>query len=73
MIDILKTIGEGFITFIIWIASNIVSILTLLFAFIVMIFVYCCVKISHMTEEEIEKFLEEENKKKENKKGEKEK
>ena len=68
MIDILKTIGEGFITFIIWIASNIVSILTLLFAFIVMLFIFCSVKIAHMTEEEIEKFLEEENKKKNKKK-----
>lgn len=73
MIDIFKSIGEGFITFFIWIAANIVSILTLLFAFIVMVFIFCGVKISHMTEKDIEKFLEEENKKKENKKGNKEK
>lgn len=73
MIDIFKSIGEGFITFFIWIAANIVSILTLLFAFIVMVFIFCGVKISRMTKKDIEKFLEEENKKKENKKGNKEK
>jgi len=73
MIDIFKTIGEGFVTFVIWIAANIVSILTLLFAFVIMVFIFCGVKIAHMTEEEIEKFLEEEKKKKENKKGNKEK
>ncbi len=72
MIDILRLIGEGFVTFIIWIVSNIVSILTLLFAFLVMVFIFCGIKISNMTEEEIEKFLEKEEKKK-NKKGSKEK
>lgn len=73
MIDVCKSIGEGFVTFIIWIISNIVSILTLLFAFLVVVFIFCGIKISNMTEDEIEKFLEEENKKKENKKGKKEK
>ena len=68
MIDILRAIGNGILTFAIWLASNIVSILTLVFAFFVMIFIYCGVKISKMTEEEIEKFLEEENKKKNKKK-----
>ena len=68
MIDILRAIGNAILTFAIWLASNIVSILTLVFAFFVMIFVYCCVKISKMTDEEIEKFLEEENKKKNKKK-----
>ena len=68
MIDILRAIGNAILTFAIWLASNIVSILTLVFAFFVMIFVYCGVKISKMTDEEIEKFLEEENKKKNKKK-----
>lgn len=73
MIDILRSIGEGFVTFIIWIVSNIVSILTLLFAFLVMVFIFCGIKIAHMTEEEIENFLEKEENKKKNKKGSKEK
>lgn len=73
MIDICKSIGEGFVTFIIWIVSNIVSILTLLFAFLVMVFIFCGIKISHMTEEEIQRLLDEEEKKKKNKKGSKEK
>lgn len=68
MIDILRAIGNAILTFAIWLASNIVSILTLVFAFFVMIFIYCGVKIAHMTDEEIEKFLEEENKKKNKKK-----
>jgi uncharacterized protein YacL len=68
MIDILRTIGNAILTFAIWLASNIVSILTLVFAFFVMIFIYCGVKISKMTDEEIEKFLEEEKKKKNKKK-----
>jgi hypothetical protein len=68
MIDILRSIGNAILTFAIWLASNIVSILTLVFAFFVMIFIYCGVKISKMTDEEIEKFLEEENKKKNKKK-----
>lgn len=68
MIDILKAIGNAILTFAIWLASNIVSILTLVFAFFVMIFIYCGVKISKMTDEEIEKFLEEEKKKKNKKK-----
>ena len=68
MIDILRAIGNAILTFAIWLASNIVSILTLVFAFFVMIFIYCGIKISKMTDEEIEKFLEEENKKKNKKK-----
>lgn len=68
MIDILRAIDNVILTFAIWLASNIVSILTLVFAFFVMIFIYCGVKISKMTDEEIEKFLEEEKKKKNKKK-----
>lgn len=68
MIDILRAIGNAILTFAMWLASNIVSILTLVFAFFVMIFIYCGVKISKMTDEEIEKFLEEEEKKKNKKK-----
>lgn len=68
MIDILRAIGNAILTFAMWLAFNIVSILTLVFAFFVMIFIYCGVKISKMTDEEIEKFLEEEKKKKNKKK-----
>lgn len=68
MIDILRAIGNTILTFAMWLASNIVSILTLVFAFFVMIFIYCGVKISKMTDEKIEKFLEEEKKKKNKKK-----
>ena len=51
----------------------IISILTLLFALIVVVFIFCGIKISHMTEEEIQRLLDEEEKKKKNKKGSKEK
>jgi len=35
---------------------------------LIVVFIFCGIKIAHMTEEEIEKFLEEENKKKNKKK-----
>jgi uncharacterized membrane protein len=46
----------------------IISILTLLFALIVVVFIFCGIKISHMTEEEIQRLLDEEEKKKNKKK-----
>jgi hypothetical protein len=39
---------------------------------LIVVFIFCGIKVTHMTEEEIEKFLKEKNKKK-NKKGKKEK